>query len=84
MGRVLEAKGDLAGARESYRRAATLAPGAETLRRLGRIELRLGDPRAACAALARAAASGGSPWAARWAAIEARQAGCPGAGASPR
>ena len=34
--------------------------------------------------LARAAASGGSPWAARWAAIEARQAGCPGAGASPR
>lgn len=82
MGKVLEAKGDLVGARRSFRRATELSPGAETLRKLGSMELRLGDRAAACRTLARAAASADNPWIARWAAADASRAGCEGSAAS--
>lgn len=76
MGKVREAQGDLAGARDAYRRATAILPEARTLRRLARVEAALGDPAAACRTLARAAAQVADPWGARWAAIEAKKAGC--------
>jgi Flp pilus assembly protein TadD len=75
MGRVLEAKGDLAGAREAYRRAAAQGASGETLLRMGHIELLFGARRAACVAMARAAESDDS-WVARQAAADGRQAVC--------
>jgi tetratricopeptide (TPR) repeat protein len=76
MGRVLEAKGELSGAREAYRRAAAQGASGETLLRMGHLELRFGARRAACVAMARAAESDDS-WVARQATADAREAGCP-------
>ncbi len=77
MAQVRLAMGDLAGAREAYRRGVALFPlDASAFYDLGRVEARLGDVPAACASLGRAAALPNGGWVSQFAATDRARLSC--------
>jgi Flp pilus assembly protein TadD len=76
-GRVSQARGDIVGAREAYRRSVRIFPSdPNTLLSLARLEAQTGDLEAACRTYGLAMAAPGNRFASSWAASDARSLRC--------